>query len=51
MQELEPDLGQRHEEEEKDWISEMFWRKMDRTWQSICPVLAIDWLCGLGTAG
>lgn len=35
MQELEPDLGQRHEEKEKDWISEMFWRKMDRTWQSI----------------
>ena len=35
MQELEPDLGQRHEEEEKDWISEMFWRKMDRTWHLI----------------
>lgn len=35
MQELELDLTQRHEEEEKDWISKMVWRKMDRTWQLV----------------
>lgn len=40
MQELELDLTQRHEEEEKDWISKMVWENGQD--------LAVGWLCGWG---